>query len=166
MPPFINLTGQIYGRLTVLYRAANQGREVCWRCLCSCGKRVTVRRANLREGVSRSCGCLFHDVILFVNRRHGYAPRTGASSTYTSWQAMYQRCSNPRNRMFRFYGARGVKVCKRWRRFENFLADMGEKPEGTSLSRFGDVGDYKPGNCAWHTWEEQRAEARKKRGLA
>jgi hypothetical protein len=79
--------------------------------------------------------------------------------TETSWRTMRFRCNNPTGRNAAYAN---VKVCKRWQSFKNFLADMGPRPKGTSLSRFGDSGDYKPSNCAWHTPVQQAAEHKKK----
>jgi hypothetical protein len=84
---------------------------------------------------------------------------------HVSWQNMLTRCTNPTFQHYRRYGGATppVKVCDRWLVCANFLSDMGERPRGTSLSRFGDVGNYEPGNCAWHTVAQQQAEARKKK---
>jgi DNA-binding CsgD family transcriptional regulator len=92
---------------------------------------------------------------------HGY---TG-SRTYRSWVSMWSRCTNPNATDYERYGGADppVRVCERWRKFENFLADMGERPEGTTLGRLADTGSYEPGNCFWQTWTEQRNEAKKKK---
>lgn len=87
--------------------------------------------------------------------RHGHATSAGQTPTYKSWVAMRQRCQNPSVTRYKNYGGAGVRVCPRWDSFENFLADMGERPRGTTLGRFGDKGDYAPGNCAWQTPKEQ-----------
>jgi hypothetical protein len=93
-----------------------------------------------------------------------------ANPNYDPWLSMIHRCTNRKHESWEFYGAIGVRVCSRWsdpeHGYDNFMADMGPKPTPQhSLGRFGDVGDYELGNCAWQTWPEQRAEARKKREL-
>jgi hypothetical protein len=77
-----------------------------------------------------------------------------------SWQSMIQRCTNPNHKAWPEYGGIGVKVCDRWRTFETFYADLGPRPAGTTLGRFGDIGNYEPGNCKWMTGEEQAANRR------
>lgn len=74
---------------------------------------------------------------------------------------MVDRCTNPKHGYYEYYGARGITVCDRWRNYENFLADMGERPEGTTLDRIDNDGNYEPGNCRWATWDEQGANKRK-----
>lgn len=87
--------------------------------------------------------------------QHGHATSAGQSPTYKSWVAMRQRCQKPGVKGYHNYGGAGVRVCPRWNSFENFLADMGERPAGTTLGRIGDMGNYEPGNCAWQTTKEQ-----------
>lgn len=87
---------------------------------------------------------------------HGHAIRGSKTRTYETWKAMAQRCRNPRHPAFARYGGRGITVCERWMSFENFLADMGERPPGTSIDRFPNRdGNYEPGNCRWATSTEQ-----------
>ena len=85
----------------------------------------------------------------------------GKSSTYISWQCMGSRCNNPKAAGYAYYGGRGIKVCERWHQFENFLADMGERPEGMTLDRVDSNGNYGPGNCRWATYSDQSRNQRR-----
>lgn len=84
--------------------------------------------------------------------------------TYNTWSSMKQRCLNPNNTSYHYYGGRGVKICDKWLSFEGFLEDMGERPIGTTLGRFGDTGDYEKSNCEWQTVKEQSAVLKMPRG--
>lgn len=136
-------------------------------CRCKCGSTARLRFSSIRSGNSKSCGCLNRELSATRAKQlfssHGHCPRTTASPSYFSWAAMTQRCTNPKHTNYRSYGAKGVKVCKRWRVFANFLADMGDRPKGTTLGRFLDTGNYEKSNCAWMSKRQQRAESRKKR---
>lgn len=89
---------------------------------------------------------------------HGHRGHDGRerSATYNSWRAMRERCTRPSHPYFEHYGGRGIKVCDRWAKFANFLADMGERPDGMTLDRRDVDGDYEPSNCRWATKIEQR----------
>jgi hypothetical protein len=171
MPPVLRLGGQQLGRLTVLKRVKNGRRDRAqWKCRCSCGREVTVLSDSLRTGRTRSCGCLRIDLTKLRETKHGQSGtgRKQPTRTYNSWRAMVQRCTDPKFARFPKYGALGVKVCVRWLGkdgFNNFQSDLGKRPEGTTLGRFGDVGNYEPGNVKWMSSTEQRQNWRPDRNL-
>jgi len=93
--------------------------------------------------------------------RHGHTRRGWSSATYNSWSSAWSRCSHITSPNYQWYGGKGITVCDRWRSFALFLADMGERPPGTSLDRINSNGDYEPGNCRWATATEQNNYKRK-----
>lgn len=97
-----------------------------------------------------------------MGKSHGHTQAHGiVSPTYCSWQNMKTRCTNPSHAQFKDYGAKGITMCSRWEKFENFLADMGERPEGRTLDRIDNDKGYEPGNCRWATAKEQAREKRR-----
>jgi hypothetical protein len=170
----IDITGQKFGRLTAIRFVRSTRKQRVWLCECECGRRAEVRASKLRYGSTRSCGCLQPEAARAAHLRHGHASRATASHgtpEYRVWATMIQRCGNPKNGSWRYYGALGVHVCRRWRRFENFLADMGRRPKGKrgqrarfSIDRFPNpAGNYQPSNCRWATMKEQATNRRKHR---
>lgn len=153
-----DLTGRRFGRLTVLARAANDSAgRVVWSCRCDCGARHDVKALNLARGSTKSCGCYRREASAAKVTTHGMT----RSPTFNSWMSMRQRCTNPNDPAWRYYGGQGIKVCARWGSFDNFLADMGERPDGKTLDRWPDnAGNYEPGNCRWATAVEQNANRR------
>jgi hypothetical protein len=151
----IDLTGKRFGRLFVLSLAPSRDSKARWLCQCDCGAQTTVFSRHLRDGATKSCGCLNREIAIKRHLTHGHAIGNH-TPTYKSWSQMFQRCHNPNNPGYRLYGAKGVKVCERWHKFENFLADMGERPIDKTIDRFPNkAGDYELGNCRWATKEEQ-----------
>jgi len=153
----LDLTAQVFTRLTVLELRPNTsdgGRT--YLCRCSCGHYVVAKSGNLRSGHTKSCGCLSADRSATDNKTHGHKPRNASPSpTYNSWASMKERCMNPSSTSYHRYGGRGITVCDRWMHFENFLADMGICPLGTSIERRENNSGYEPANCYWATAKEQ-----------
>lgn len=125
-------------------------RIIQWNCLCSCGSRRLVNAPSLKSGNTRSCGCLQREIAARVNTTHGYCIGQ-KTRTYRCWRNMINRCENPNVPGFRDYGGRGIKVCRRWHVFENFIADMGECPPALELERRDNDLGYERGNVRWAT---------------
>jgi hypothetical protein len=150
-----DLTGRTFGRLTViaLVRTATARH---WSCLCSCGQSTTVRTDALVHGRTKSCGCFYRE----SRWTHGLTK----SREYSTWAAMIQRCTNPKDTNYPRYGARGISVCARWlESFESFLEDMGQRPPGKTIDRIDHNGNYEKANCRWATCAEQNQNRRNNR---
>lgn len=149
--PREDLSGKQYGKLLVLSYAGNG----FWNCLCDCGKESRVRTGALNMGVTKSCGCGSKE-MLEMRKTHGMC----YEKIYGVWRGMKERCGNPNNRAFKWYGGRGIRVCDEWRdsfvcfyEYVSGLRNFGEK--GYSIDRIDVNGNYEPGNVRWATWTEQ-----------
>jgi hypothetical protein len=116
-----------------------------------------VRHCHLLSGASSSCGCYAREATSLVKKVHGCSK----SKTYKVWTEIIARCENSSSGIYKYYGGRGVTMCKRWREsFQNFLQDMGERPVGKQIDRIDNDGNYEPGNCRWVTPKENNQNRR------
>lgn len=146
----LDLTGQRFGRLTVLRRAEHKrGEKVIWVCRCDCGAEIEARVSHLRTGNTRSCGCFQRDRASETQATH----RMTRTPEHAAWRNMKARCYNQRNPYYDRYGARGIVVDAAWLgSFEQFLRDMGPRPSARhSLDRKDANGPYAAYNCRWAT---------------
>lgn len=156
--------GDVFGHLTLVSHFKNTR----WNCKCICGNTVVVQQSKLLKGNNKSCGCK-----QFTSTRLGDAARTHGRAnsriggykdrTYGIWQAMRQRCSNPKHICYHRYGGRGIKVCDRWNdSFEAFVEDMGNAKDRLTIDRIDNDKGYYKENCRWATYKQQ-AQNRKYR---
>ena len=145
------LNSMRFSNLVVTETLWVNGRRFC-KCVCDCGAEKTVAASSLKNGDTRSCGCLRSTVMREKQTKHG----AYGTPAYRSYRAMLARCKDVNHKEFANYGGRGISVCDRWvAGFEFFLSDMGKRPAGTSIDRINSDGNYEPGNCRWATSEEQ-----------
>jgi hypothetical protein len=154
-----DLNGKTFDKLVVVAFVGVSARSAQWLCQCVCGEKRIVTTRLLNAGYAKSCKTCSTaaSAKTYLPKTHG---QTG-SPTYRSWSSMIKRCRYPSWRNFQYWGGRGVSVCVRWQKFENFLTDMGERPAGKSIDRYPNKdGNYEPGNCRWATPKEQAANRR------
>ena len=149
--------GDKYNKLTAIeFDHRNKHGSQCWLFICDCGNIKVIRMDNVKNGGTKSCGCSKK------NNKNGLMHGMFGTPIYYSWTSMKQRCLNSNHQAYKHYGGRGIKICKRWiNSFENFFADMGERPKGKTLDRFpNNDGNYEPKNCRWATPKQQRLNQR------
>lgn len=164
MGKFIDLSGQYFGRLRVIDRAPTRktpsGQYIAmFHCECRCRKHVIVQARSLRDGKTQSCGCIHSEKVRALKTSHGgsYTP------LYAVFKAMHQRCENPNDHSYKWYGARGISVCDTWKDFKVFQqwALVSGYKKGLTIERKNGDGNYCPENCAWITIQEQQKNRRK-----
>jgi hypothetical protein len=155
----IDLSGQIFGRLTVLKIDNSIAQKpIYWKCRCSCGNIATIRGSRLTSGITQSCGCLANERTIARSTIHGMSH----VSEYKIRMGMIARCYNPSSPNFKNYGGRGITVCDEWKNdFITFFKYVGKRPSPKhSLDRIDNDGNYEPGNVRWATQKQQSNNAR------
>lgn len=163
MGKFVDLTGNRFGRLTVIERVENsKDNRTQWLCVCDCGNKKYIIGKNLREGKTKSCGCLLKEKAKIINKKHGMR----YTRLNNIWNSMKQRCNNSNDKNFNYYGGRGIKVCKEWLDKENGMinfynwAMVNGYKENLTIDRIDVNGDYEPSNCRWVTQKVQSNNTR------
>ena len=175
MPKFRDLTGQRFGRLSVIERAENgtdyRGTPVTrWRCQCDCGREVITLARSLASGETTSCGCAGKEhreaAAKAANTKHGGTHHRGNEALYNTWLRMKDRCRNPNACNWKYYGGRGIAVCSEWQTdysaFRVWALSHGYE-KGLSIDRIDPDGNYCPENCRWITMAEQQRNKRNMR---
>lgn len=148
---FRTAVGHRFGMLVVESEETGKQRRVVARC--DCGETKSVLLSTLRRGSTKSCGCLRRTRL----KKHGHSKHP----LFQCWADMLRRCKSIGCKVYKHYGGRGIKVCDRWHEFENFVKDMGDRPDGGELDRVDNDGDYCPENCKWSTRTEQLRNQRR-----
>ena len=167
MPKHIDLSGKKLGRLTIGEKK-RIGRLFYWEAICDCGNKKLVVAGNLTRSSepTRSCGCIqieklkSRSGVKSPSYKHGHAIGNKRSRTLRIWSGMIDRCYNKKNKAYKYYGERGITVCDRWHKFDNFLQDMGESPQNLSIERIDNEKGYSIENCKWVTHLEQVSNRR------
>lgn len=159
-----NIEGMKFGLLTAIrHDGKDKNNKSFWLCSCECGKSTRVRLNSLNSGNTKSCGCAkYEGIASYVETKKESAFGMYHARARNTWSKMIDRCTNEKNKDYQNYGGRGISVCERWFSLKEFVADMGDPPDGKTLDRWPNMnGNYEAGNCRWATPQEQARNTRR-----
>ena len=165
-PRVDDIIGEFFNELKVLCRDETNTRKFV--CLCSCGKLTSTTKQRLKNGRTKSCGCKKSEYVAKASRKHGANTKGVKSLAYQSYMAMVHRCTNENRKGFEKYGGKGINIQDSWleespKGYLNFLKDMGERPENTSLDRIDGEFGYTKENCRWANSRLQAYNTKRKK---
>lgn len=163
LPPKVkDISGHRFGKLTACDFVGIVKHRAIWSCHCDCGRDSEHPTSDLRSGNTTSCGCVKASIGKTSNLTHGASAEGKTTRTYNIYRSMIQRCTNPNSKSYGDYGGRGIGVCDEWLKgYVNFLAEMGECPDGYSIERLDVNGNYTRSNCKWIPQADQARNTRK-----
>jgi len=152
-----DLTNKVFSDLQVVGPSNKRGPrgESFWWCQCACGELTNVNSRRLESGKTKSCGCRLKEIRRRFSQERKKYNGTFDTRTYRSWHRMKKRCFDKKDKDYPKYGGKGITVCARWIEYENFVEDMGFRPQGKTLDRINNDGNYDPVNCRWATARQQ-----------
>lgn len=153
----LDITGQIFGRLTAINFKGTENKKTRWSFKCVCGQIKVLNLSDITGGRIKSCGCLRSELLAERGRRRMTTHGMRFHPANDKWRAIKARCDNPKNRFYPIYGGRGIKYDPKWKNFEAFWKDMGPSyRHGLEIDRKDNNGNYCKENCKWSTRKEQQ----------